>query len=97
MEYEDIASGIRAILHTSERLSCQPGIKENGPLYKKSGNLCASTRKLGKDAEGVDHLKQRAYVLNHTNGEWQRYPGGLKGEKIPREGRLLAIADALMP
>jgi HD-GYP domain-containing protein (c-di-GMP phosphodiesterase class II) len=35
------------------------------------------------------------YVLNHH--EWWNgsgYPQGLKGEKIPREGRLLAIVDA---
>jgi len=49
-----------------------------------------------KMLEGVDHLKAAVpYVLNHH--EWWNgsgYPAGLKGEKIPREGRLLAIADA---
>ncbi len=46
--------------------------------------------------EGVDHLKGAVpYILYHH--EWWNgngYPYGLKGEKIPREGRLLAIVDA---
>jgi HD-GYP domain-containing protein (c-di-GMP phosphodiesterase class II) len=46
--------------------------------------------------EGVDHLKAAIpYVLYHH--EWWNgsgYPEGLCGEKIPREGRLLAIVDA---
>jgi HD-GYP domain-containing protein (c-di-GMP phosphodiesterase class II) len=46
--------------------------------------------------ENVDHLKKAIpYILYHH--EWWNgngYPSGLKGEKIPREGRLLAIADA---
>ena len=46
--------------------------------------------------EGVDHLRAAVpYVLYHH--EWWNgsgYPVGLKEQKIPREGRLLAIVDA---
>ncbi len=72
-------------------------LKKTGPLTKEEWLLMRKHPEIGaKMLEGVDHLKAAIpYVLCHH--EWWNgsgYPAGLKGEKIPREGRLLAIADA---
>jgi len=75
-------------------------IKENRSAYERRVETYApAPGSWAKMLEGVDHLKAAVpYVLNHH--EWWNgsgYPGGLMGRKFPREGRLLAIADALMP
>ncbi len=87
-----------AILHDIGKIVVPSQVlKKTGPLTKEEWTLMRRHPEVGaKMLEGVDHLKAAVpYVLNHH--EWWNgsgYPGGLKGEKIPREGRLLAIADA---
>jgi putative two-component system response regulator len=87
-----------AILHDIGKIAVPSQVlKKTGPLTKEEWTLMRQHPEIGaKMLEGVDHLKAAVpYVLNHH--EWWNgsgYPGGLKGEKIPREGRLLAIADA---
>jgi putative two-component system response regulator len=48
-----------------------------------------------KIIDGIAHLHAaRAYILyHHEKWDGTGYPEGLKGEAIPREGRLLALAD----
>jgi putative two-component system response regulator len=96
---EDIAIlEFGAILHDIGKIVVPSQVlKKSGPLTKEEWKLMRQHPEVGaKMLEGVDHLKAAVpYVLNHH--EWWNgsgYPGGLKGEKIPREGRLLAIADA---
>jgi putative two-component system response regulator len=96
---EDIAIlEFGAILHDIGKIVVPSQVlKKTGPLTKDEWKLMRQHPEVGaKMLEGVDHLKAAVpYVLNHH--EWWNgsgYPGGLKGEKIPREGRLLAIADA---
>jgi putative two-component system response regulator len=96
---EDIAIlEFGAILHDIGKIVVPSQVlKKTGPLTKEEWMLMRQHPEVGaKMLEGVDHLKAAVpYVLNHH--EWWNgsgYPGGLKGEKIPREGRLLAIADA---
>jgi putative two-component system response regulator len=72
-------------------------LKKTGPLDQDEWKLMRQHPVEGaKMLEGVDHLKAAIpYVLNHH--EWWNgsgYPKGLKGENIPKEGRLLAIVDA---
>jgi putative two-component system response regulator len=72
-------------------------LKKSGPLDEAEWKLIRQHPEVGaKMLEGVDHLKPASpYVLYHHecwNGTG--YPKGLSGEKIPREGRLLAIVDA---
>jgi len=72
-------------------------LKKSGPLDEAEWKLIRQHPEVGaKMLEGVDHLKPASsYVLYHHecwNGTG--YPKGLSGDKIPREGRLLAIVDA---
>lgn len=48
-----------------------------------------------KIIEGINHLREALpYVLyHHEKWDGTGYPEGLKAESIPREGRLLALAD----
>jgi putative two-component system response regulator len=96
---EDIAIlEFGAILHDIGKIVVPSQVlKKTGPLTKDEWKLMRQHPEVGaKMLEGVDHLKAAVpYVLNHH--EWWNgsgYPAGLKEEKIPREGRLLAIADA---
>ncbi|HTX93108.1 MAG TPA: HD domain-containing phosphohydrolase [Anaerolineales bacterium] len=87
-----------AILHDIGKIVVpRQVLKKTGPLSKEEWKLMRQHPEVGaKMLESVDHLKSAVpYVLNHH--EWWNgtgYPSGLKGMKIPREGRLLAIVDA---
>ncbi len=87
-----------AILHDIGKIAVPSKVlKKTGPLDKEEWKLMRQHPEVGaKMLEGVDHLKAAVpYVLYHH--EWWNgsgYPAGLKGLKIPREGRLLAIVDA---
>ncbi len=96
---EDIAIlEFGAILHDIGKIVVPSQVlKKTGSLNKEEWVLMRQHPEIGaKMLEGVDHLRAAVpYVLNHH--EWWNgsgYPSGLKGEKIPREGRLLAIADS---
>jgi putative two-component system response regulator len=98
-EQEDIAVlEFGAILHDIGKIIVPSRVlKKTGPLNEEEWKLMRQHPEAGvKMLEGVDHLKAAIpYVLSHH--EWWNgsgYPQGLKGEKIPREGRLLAIVDA---
>ena len=87
-----------AILHDIGKIIVPSQIlKKTGPLDETEWKLIRRHPEEGaKMLEGVDHLKSAIpYVLYHH--EWWNgsgYPMGLSGDKIPREGRLLAIVDA---
>ncbi len=87
-----------AILHDIGKIIVPSNVlKKNGPLTDEERKLIRQHPEAGaKMLESVDHLKGAVpYVLAHH--EWWNgggYPKGLKGEDIPREGRLLAIVDA---
>jgi putative two-component system response regulator len=87
-----------AILHDIGKIIVPSRVlKKSGPLDEEEWKLMRQHPEEGaKMLEGVDHLKAAIpYVLNHH--EWWNgsgYPMGLSGDKIPREGRLLAIVDA---
>jgi putative two-component system response regulator len=87
-----------AILHDIGKIVVPSQVlKKTGPLTDAEWILMRQHPENGvKMLEGVDHLKAAVpYVLNHH--EWWNgsgYPAGLMGDKIPREGRLLAIVDA---
>jgi putative two-component system response regulator len=87
-----------AILHDIGKIIVPSRVlKKTGPLDEAEWKLMRQHPEAGaKMLEGVDHLKAAIpYVLYHH--EWWNgsgYPKGLSGDKIPREGRLLAIVDA---
>jgi putative two-component system response regulator len=87
-----------AVLHDIGKIIVPSQVlKKTGPLSEDEWKLMRQHPDVGaKMLEGVDHLRAAVpYVLYHH--EWWNgsgYPQGLKGDKIPREGRLLAIVDA---
>jgi putative two-component system response regulator len=96
---EDIAVlEFGAVLHDIGKIIVPSQVlKKTGPLNEDEWKLMRQHPEVGaKMLEGVDHLRAAVpYVLFHH--EWWNgsgYPQGLKGDKIPREGRLLAIVDA---
>lgn len=96
---EDIAIlEFGAVLHDIGKIIVpRQVLKKTGPLNEEEWKLMRQHPEVGaKMLEGVDHLRAAVpYVLFHH--EWWNgsgYPHGLKGNQIPREGRLLAIVDA---
>jgi len=96
---EDTATlELGAILHDIGKIAIPSQVlKKTGSLDKEEWKLMRQHPEIGaKMLEGVDHLRAAIpYVLCHH--EWWNgsgYPAGLKGLKIPRQGRLLAIVDA---
>ncbi|MEZ0396973.1 MAG: HD domain-containing phosphohydrolase [Anaerolineales bacterium] len=72
-------------------------LTKTGPLNSDEWKLMRQHPQAGaKMLEGVDHLRAAIpYILyHHECWDGSGYPYGLKGENIPREGRLLAIVDA---
>jgi putative two-component system response regulator len=87
-----------AILHDIGKIVVPSQVlKKTGPLTRDEWVLMRQHPVVGaKMLEGVDHLRAAVpCVLNHHEA-WNGsgYPAGLKGENIPREGRLLSIVDA---
>lgn len=96
---EDIAIlEFGAILHDIGKIVVPSQVlKKTGPLDKEEWELMRQHPEAGaRMLEGVDHLRAAVpYVLcHHEKWNGSGYPAGLKGLKIPREGRLLAIVDA---
>jgi putative two-component system response regulator len=96
---EDIAIlEFGSIMHDVGKINIPTALlKKTGPLTEQEWNVMRQHPQVGaKMLEGIDHLRAAIpYVLCHH--EWWNgsgYPNGLSGTKIPREGRLLAIADA---
>lgn len=87
-----------AILHDIGKINIPVTIlKKTGPLNEPEWDIMRMHPLAGaKMLEGVDHLQPAIpFVLYHH--EWWNgsgYPNGLSGEDIPKEGRLLALADA---
>jgi putative two-component system response regulator len=96
---EDIAIlEFGAILHDIGKIIVPRAVlKKTGPLNIDEWKLMRQHPQAGaKMLEGVDHLRSAIpFVLYHH--EWWNgngYPYGMKGDDIPKEGRLLAIVDA---
>jgi putative two-component system response regulator len=96
---EDIAIlEFGAILHDIGKIIVpREVLKKTGPLNSDEWKLMRQHPQAGaKMLEGVDHLRAAIpYILSHHEcWDGNGYPFGLKGEDIPREGRMLAIVDA---
>jgi putative two-component system response regulator len=96
---EDIAIlEFGAILHDVGKIIVPSKVlKKTGPLSEDEWKLMRKHPEEGaKMLEGVDHLKSAIPFVLYHHERWNGtgYPYGMKGEDIPREGRLLAIVDA---
>jgi cyclic di-GMP phosphodiesterase len=86
-----------ALLHDIGKITVPRDLlnKPSG-LLREEWDLLRQHPKTGaKMLEGVDHLRPAIpYVLyHHERWDGHGYPNGLAGVVIPREGRLLALAD----
>jgi len=96
---EDIAIlEFGAILHDVGKIIVPSKVlKKTGPLSEDEWKLMRKHPEAGaKMLEGVDHLKAAIPFVLYHHERWNGtgYPFGMKGEEIPREGRLLAVVDA---
>ncbi len=86
-----------AILHDIGKVKVPVKILEKkGPLTQEEWDImCKHPENGAKMLEGIDHLKNTIpYVLyHHERWDGKGYPYGLKGKKIPVEGRMLALVD----
>ncbi len=85
------------ILHDVGKISVPDHIlNKPGPLTKEEFAVMKKHPEIGKRMlEGIDFLRPALpYVLyHHEKFDGTGYPYGLRGEEIPFEGRLLAVAD----
>jgi putative two-component system response regulator len=86
-----------AILHDIGKIAVSRDLlnKSSGLLREEWTLLRQHPEAGAKMLEGVDHLRPAIpYVLyHHERWDGRGYPTGLAGFVIPREGRLLALAD----
>jgi putative two-component system response regulator len=86
-----------AILHDIGKIAVSRDLlnKSTGLLTEEWSLLRQHPEMGAKMLEGVDHLRPAIpYVLyHHERWDGRGYPTGLAGFSIPREGRLLALAD----
>ncbi|HXF48948.1 MAG TPA: HD domain-containing phosphohydrolase [Verrucomicrobiae bacterium] len=85
------------ILHDVGKISVPDHVlNKPGPLTKEEFAIMKKHPETGKKMlEGIEFLRPALpYVLyHHEQYDGSGYPYGLKGEEIPFEGRLLAVAD----
>lgn len=87
-----------AILHDIGKLAVPKSIlNKDGEFTPEEWEIMRQHPEAGaKMLEGIDHLKPAIpFVLyHHEHWDGKGYPTGLAGEKIPLEGRIMAIVDA---
>jgi len=87
-----------AILHDIGKLIVPKRVlNKNGEFTPEEWDIMRQHPEAGvKMLEGIDHLKPAIpFVLyHHERWDGKGYPTGLAGEKIPLEGRIMAIVDA---
>jgi putative two-component system response regulator len=86
-----------ALLHDVGKVSIPETVlnKPSGLTPEELVIIRSHTTAGAKIIEGITHLREALpYILyHHEKWDGTGYPNGLKGEAIPKEGRLLALAD----
>ncbi|OGO17352.1 MAG: hypothetical protein A2Z15_08685 [Chloroflexi bacterium RBG_16_50_11] len=87
-----------SLLHDIGKISISEAIiNKPGKLDQEEWELMKTHTRLGADFAGrVPYLTSCAdgILHHHEHFDGQGYPDGLKGDAIPLEGRILAVADA---
>lgn len=86
-----------ALLHDVGKVSIPEAVlnKPSGLTPEEHLIIRSHTTAGAKIIQGITHLREALpYILyHHEKWDGTGYPEGLKGEAIPKEGRLLALAD----
>jgi putative two-component system response regulator len=86
-----------ALLHDIGKIGIPEAVlnKPGGLTSEELAIIQQHTTAGAKIIDGITHLKEALpYILyHHEKWDGSGYPEGLSGESIPREGRLLALAD----
>ncbi|MEE9553672.1 MAG: HD domain-containing phosphohydrolase [candidate division Zixibacteria bacterium] len=90
---------IGGILHDIGKIGVPDSIlKKQGPLTDEEFEIMKKHPEAGvRMVEGIPFLKTALpYILcHHERHDGKGYPHGLKGDKVPKPGRLLAVVDTL--
>jgi len=91
--------GASAFFHDVGKLELAPGIlTKNGPLTPDERALIAhhceiGARLLHGEAATSSRVAQNIALWHHQRYDGGGYPGGLVGDEIPLEARIVAVAD----
>lgn len=89
---------LAAILHNVGKIAVDEQIlQKKGPLTEEERKIIETAPTIGaKILEPAKHLFRVASVVEAYHEHWDGtgYPKGLKGEEIPLESRIVALADA---
>jgi len=86
-----------ALLHDIGKIAIPEAVlNKPGPLTQEEFSIIQTHTTMGaRIIEGIAHLRDALpYILyHHEKWDGSGYPEGLRGDLIPRQGRLLALAD----
>jgi len=85
------------MLHDIGKLGCHTNLNKPGKLTDQEYEIFKAHPVFGKDIlEPITFLKAiiPGVHLHHERWDGNGYPGGLKGEAIPKMARILAVADS---
>lgn len=87
-----------ALLHDVGKIGVPDGVlRKNGPLDSDDWREMRNHPELGfRMLKNIDFLKEALPIVLHHHEHWDGsgYPEGMKGDEIPLEARIFAIADA---
>lgn len=76
-----------------DAILAKPGRLTDGEMASMRGHVVLGQRILAGAESSLVQLAERIVASHHERWDGKGYPEGLAGEKIPLEGRIVAVAD----